>query len=203
MIRHMLGLAALATVAACGPAPKDTAADEDVVTQTKLYDIAKNGNTAEFEMAWAQAAQKSADAPDPRTGQSLAHYAAENRLSPLMIHTVMMVGANPNLKDAAGLTPLRHAIMANNQVAIRNLAVRTVQRLQQDGKTIPVRLDIAGPDGLTDEQTCRSILDKGMQHRGCEVLFEVVYKGAVRSTPEQVNGVLNDLGQARSQQDLQ
>jgi hypothetical protein len=211
-----LSVAAMAlALASCGGGSGNSqqTADADgppAVTQERLYDIAKKGNDVEFAMAWDQAPNKDVDMPDPRTGQSLIHYAASNRLSPLMIHTVLEKGADPNRKDAAGLTPLRHAIMANNQVAIRNLANRVQWRVDAAAardpaaaRVVAVRTDIPGPEGKTDDQTCQDILAAGTVHRGCQVLFEMENGGPARSTPEQVGGVLNDLGQARRQSGLQ
>lgn len=204
-------LAASITLTACSGNKTGNAAetaDESIVTQDKLYEIAKSGNNAQFDISWDQATTKDVNLPDPKTGQALIHYAAENRTSPLMVHAVLMKGADPNLKDASGLTPLRHAIMANNQVAIRNLIVRaqdliTSGRVPPTPDVIPVRTDIAGPDGRTDLETCQTILAGGTHHRGCAVMTEMLSGGNLRSTPDQIGDVMRDLDQARDQSDLQ
>lgn len=210
----ILAVAASLTLTACGGGgtpggdTASTAESGDTATQEKLYDIARKGNTAEFDITWDLVQTKDVNAPDPRTGQSMIHYAADNRTSPLMIHTVLTKGADPNLKDKAGLTPMRHAIMSNNQVAIRNLMIRS-QDLIASGRVaptpdiVPVRTDIAGPDGKTDLETCQGFVANGMQHRGCAVMMEMLSGGNLRSSPEQVQGVLHDLDQARQQSDLQ
>lgn len=205
-VRAVLCVIALSLVmSACSSAKPETAADGETVTMDKLYAIAKSGNQVEFEMAWASmTGTKDPNAPDPKTGQTLLHYAAENRTSPLMTPIVLNTGADPNLKDGSGLTALRHAIMANNQVAIRNMVIRSAARLtpEQLARTVPVKLDVAGPDGKTDQEACQAIIDSGQTHRGCQVMFEVL-NGATRSTPEQLPGVLRDLDQAKRDQALQ
>lgn len=195
-IRHAISgrgmflvIAATIALSACsgGKEAVDTAdTDEPAVTQENLYDIARDGNNAQFDISWDLAAKKDVNLPDPRTGQSLIHYAAENRASPLMIHAVLMKGADPNLKDKAGLTPLRHAIIKDNPVAIRNLMVRSQEavssgRVQSRPDMIQVRTDIQGPDGRTDLEICQGILAGGMQHRGCAAMTEILAGGNFQS----------------------
>jgi len=197
-------IAAALALSGCSSQKPDTAAEDAPVTMDKLYAIAKNGNNAEFDMAWATMNGQDPNIRDPKTGQALVHYAAENRTSPLMMHAVLMTGADPNRKDGAGLTPLRHALMANNQVAVRNLVIRNPERMsvQDRARTIMVRTDIAGPDGRTDLELCQDTSRAPGNTRSCQVMIEVL-NGATRSTPAQLGRVLQDLDQARNQSDMQ
>jgi len=93
-------------------------------------------------------------------GYNLVHVAIKNEERPEVIRVLFENGANLDLQDDDGRTPLHHAIDADNAKAAKVL-------IELGAKT-----NIPNDAGFTQTRFCQDVLKQISSHRTCLVVLE-------------------------------
>ncbi|WP_425040534.1 ankyrin repeat domain-containing protein [Primorskyibacter sp. S187A] len=129
-----------------------------VEESTSLVDIVTSAPASEVTQALA--ASRTDDIANLRYGHfnnGLAHAAVRNP-DASVIRLVQDAGANIDLQDGQGRTPLHHAIDADAAAAARMLLA------------LGARRNLTNSAGLTADGFCRALLEELPSHETCRIL---------------------------------